>query len=208
MMVKTSKTCWQGFERYIAKLIGGNRSYGQSAKGRVSFEVSALGDVRNAKMLIECKLRDYAPPKFRQKYPRKPYNKFRILNKWYTGVREEATKLEQADCVKRRPGVAIKAKYGTDQHIILMYPISEQCKWKNGKVDYELLKYDTGFDHLDLWGIEECTEHKTTDKSITLDLDGRFPLTGYIDNDCVVIMKLSQFLEFKEIWQSQDQQLV
>jgi len=115
----TSKSCWAGMERHIAKLLGTSRQYGQSAKGSRFKDPSMLGDVKTGVYLIECKLRDYAPRAFRAKHPRKFYPLFSVKNDWWKGIKKEAATSD------RIPVLIIKPKFGQDENMVAIMRTDE-----------------------------------------------------------------------------------
>jgi len=106
-------------ERHIAKLLGSSRQYGQSAKGSRFKDPSMLGDVKTDEFLIECKLRDYAPPAFRKKHPRKFYSKFSVKVEWWRGIKKEAA------MSNRIPVLIVKPKYGMDKDMVVIMRTEE-----------------------------------------------------------------------------------
>jgi hypothetical protein len=166
----TSKACWAGMERHIAKLLGTSRQYGQSAKSSRFKDPSMLGDVKTEQFLIECKLRDYAPPAFRKNHPRKFYTLFSVKNEWWKGIKKEAAMSD------RIPVLIIKPKYGQDEDMIVIMRSDELPEGKYPK-------------------FQENTDHKVMKSSIKLKLEqNQFPWEFETLNDCLIAIPFPIFL--------------
>jgi hypothetical protein len=94
--------------------------YGQSVKHFVRKEKLALGDVKNSKILAECKVRDYATKKFRAKHPAKVYQSFNIEHAWWDQLVQECADVNAHEGVQRIPVLFMKPKFGRDEHILVM----------------------------------------------------------------------------------------
>jgi hypothetical protein len=115
-----SKARWQGIEKFIAFIIGGDRVGGQAIKGTVRrFDIKNDdfgGDCRSEFLLGECKAIDPAiSTPFRKQYPYDPAKTFRVEVAWLDQIREEARKLDLI------PFLAFNRKFSEkkDTHIIL-----------------------------------------------------------------------------------------
>ena len=166
----TSKSCWAGMERHIAKLLGTSRQYGQSAKGSRFKDPSMLGDVKTDDYLIECKLRDYAPRAFRVKHPRKFYPKFSVKNEWWKGI------IKEAAIANRIPVLVIKPKYGQDDDMIVMMREDELPYGYAPKIQPNAM-------------------HKILKSSVSLRLDSTFPWGCILFNEWVVALPFQVFLD-------------
>lgn len=166
----TSKSCWAGMERHIAKLLGSSRQYGQSAKGSRFKDPSMLGDVKTDDYLIECKLRDYAPRAFRAKHPRKFYPMFSVKYDWWKGIKKEAAMSD------RIPVLIIKPKYSQDDDMLV---IMHEDELPYGYVPK----------------IQPNATHKVLKSSVSLKLDSSFPWACVLFNEWVVVLPFQIFLD-------------
>lgn len=166
----TSKSCWAGMERHIAKLLGTSRQYGQSAKGSRFKDPSMLGDVKTERFLIECKLRDYAPRAFRAKHPRKFYPIFSVKNDWWKGIKKEAA------ISGRIPVLIIKPKFGQDENMVVIMRIDELPSGKYPK-------------------FKESTSHKVMKSSTRIRIDdNELPWEFEALNECFIALPFPIFL--------------
>ena len=135
-----SKARWQGFQRFIAFIIGGTQVYGQSSKffaKQAGQDEVAVGDVGNESLLGECKAIDpAAKTQFRKQNPYFPTKTFRIENEWLDQIREEAKS------INKLPFLAYNRKFSelNQSHIVLDLDVFIHLIYKAGYGKYETLE--------------------------------------------------------------------
>jgi len=195
-MARMSKACWQGFETQIKNLIGGTKQYAQSVKHFVRKEKLALGDVKNSKILAECKVRDYATKKFRAKHPAKIYPLFNIEHAWWDQLVQECADVNAHEGVQRVPVMFCKPKFGRDEHVLVMM-------WMRDSVD--MMKKVDKEPHLGpgAWHVSDKSDGVSINKkSMTVEYgDTGFPfITLYKNNEWLEVMKLKHFELTRSYW--------
>lgn len=198
-MVRMSKACWQGFETDIKRRIGGTKQYAQSVKHFVRKEKLALGDVKNSKILAECKVRDYATKKFRRTWKAKVYHSFNIEYEWWDQLVKECADVNAHEGVQRIPILFMKPKFGREEHVLVMM-------WSKDEVD--MMKKVSEPPYLGFPGTTYVTDKTDgvvlNKKSMTIRYgDTWFPFMTLYDRvnmEHVVIMKLKHFELTRDYW--------
>ena len=196
-MVRMSKACWQGFETQIKNLIGGTKQYAQSVKHFVRKEKLALGDVKNKKILAECKVRDYATKKFRAKSPAKVYPMFNIEYEWWDQLVQECADVNADENVQRIPVLFLKPKFGRDEHILIVMWMHDNVGMMQKVAEAPYLGFPG------TWHVSDKSDGVSINKkSMTIEYgDTGFPfITLYKNNEWLEVMKLKHFELTRAIW--------
>jgi hypothetical protein len=126
----------KNFERWLSFAIGGNRVYGQSAKGMLlQLDGDATGgDVKNDYVVGECKSYDPAAgTKWRKDNPLKPAKSFSIKVEWIDKIEQEAHE------VGKHPFLAFNNKHSplTGTYIIISLDLFLQLLYAVGWGTFE-----------------------------------------------------------------------
>jgi hypothetical protein len=159
MAKQASKVRWQGFERFIAFIIGGMRVYGQSTKfhaKKAGQGTIAVGDAQSECLLGECKAYDpAAKTQWRKDNPYIPSTSFRVDVEWLTQAKEEAQSIDKL------PFLAFSRKFSQliDTHIVLDLDTFIHLIYKAGYGKFENIE-----DAMKAWKEKKSVSKKSESK--------------------------------------------